>query len=167
MKRFLGSLFVIAGVLSVGLMDARAAEVPPQSQQQLIMLAESEQSSEQFAREQVIITASPELLQTPFFQSLFSSYVQIDLPVSATTPVRVSDTDKNRRAPEPAVRTNESNPIDRGADGVRATPERSGVGTTGGRVPLSGPTTLKLTELYPNTTDDDTTAEYITLKNTG
>lgn len=162
MRRLLGSLFVIAGLLCVGLLPARAAEI--NARDPLVVLA----SSEEYESEQILILASPDLLKNPLFQSLLTSYVQSNHPVFsflATDGIRNSD--QNPNPAQPTVGTNESNTQPGGTDSVRKNSDGSNVGS-GGDVTLNAePKTLQLVELYPNTGGQDKTDEYIAIKNTG
>ncbi len=165
MKRFLGSLFVIAGVLRIGLGNALAAEP---SVDPLMMLAESEA----YSREQIIIIASPELLKSPFFSSLLSSYVYPSEQLLTSVTNGNSDSNKNSHTPKPAAGTNGKNTQSGGTDGVSSTAGKPANGSAGGVAPpptpiVSGPTTVEFSQVYPNTSGDDKLEESITMKNTG
>jgi uncharacterized protein YdeI (BOF family) len=181
MKRLLGSLFVIAGVFSVGLGSALASPLPePDS---VMMLAESEE----YERQNILIIASPDILLHPFFSSLFSSYANTRDEILHTSTIGDSHPHKNSHPAKSTLGTNGTNTQPGGTDGISATAPKSadgspgGIasippipnGTSGGKTTVSatlapiGPTTVELTEVYPNTAGDDKLEEYLALKNTG
>lgn len=164
MKRLLGSLFVIAGVLCVGLLPTYASE--PNAQLPVAMLATS---SEQYASEQMLIITSLDLLADPLFQSFFTSYVHPPSPFAVLLPPTVGTRDPNTTPdpPNPPMGTNESNAQSGGTDSIRENSHGSELGSGGNVTPAPGPKTLQLVELYPHTEGQDKTNEYIAIKNTG
>ncbi len=184
MKRILGSLILAAGVISIGSVPVRAAtitESPP-----LVVLT----SSQEYTNEQILILGSPDLIQNPFFQSFLSSYVNTNQPaLTFLTTNGIYYPDKNFSNAKPVVGTNEPNVKSGGTNGIQANSSGPSVGSTGSvvgsagtvasvpapasvapapaSVPVPGPKTLQLFELYPNTTGNDKEEEFITVKNTG
>ncbi|MBI5369855.1 lamin tail domain-containing protein [Candidatus Uhrbacteria bacterium] len=186
MKRFLGSLGVIVGVLCIGLIPARAAEP------NVLLISDTQESQ----REQIIIIASPKAFSDPLFYSLLSTYGKPFVSSFFVDTTGLRNLDQDARPAAQVVGADEPDTQPARADGVRVVVEPPVMGATGGitseqdasatqpttstpsssdtqpsvttqPTPVPSPTTLQLIELYPNTTGDDKLEEYINIKNVG